>query len=377
MNESPGPRERLRRSGQVRAGPRIAIGALAAVLMLGALTVFVVVATTAGALRIEKVQRFAISQIDHPASSTDRTIRFAVRSGESASVIADRLHQVGAVADPLIFRLLADYYGVAATLKAGEYELQSTMTATEVLTKLHQGAVAVTSVTILEGWRIDEIADEYERRGLFKKAEFLAALQQSYTFEFLQMRPARASLEGYLFPDTYLISPSQRPADVVEMMLRDFERRVVAERQNRAPDLSLTLHEAVTLASIIEREAQRPEERPVMASVFLNRLRRGMRLDADPTVQYAVAADPQNRAKFGYWKPQLSRADLQISSPYNTYRVTGLPPGPIANPGLASIRAVLQPATTDYLYFVARGDGGHVFARSLEEHTENVRKYAR
>ena len=160
-------------------------------------------------------------------------------------------------------------------------------------------------------------------------------------------------------------------------MLAAFDAQATPELRQAIQASGLSLHEAVTLASIVEREAVLPEERPIIASVFLNRLRLGMPLEADPTVQYALASDPASVERFGFWKQGLTTEDLQVDSPYNTYVNGGLPPGPIANPGLASLEAVAHPAQTSYLYFVARNDGSHVFAETLEEHLRNVEKYQR
>jgi len=160
-------------------------------------------------------------------------------------------------------------------------------------------------------------------------------------------------------------------------MVEQFERRFTPEMREKAQRLGMSIHQVVTLASIIEREAVIPSERPLMAGVFYNRLKDGMSLDADPTVQYALAsASPESRKKYGWWKTSLTAEDLQIDSPYNSYRNPGLPPGPICNPGLASLEAALEPAATEDLYFVARPDGSHAFARTLEEHNENVARYA-
>jgi UPF0755 protein len=162
---------------------------------------------------------------------------------------------------------------------------------------------------------------------------------------------------------------------VITALLRGFESNVPASVAEEAASSGLTLHEVVTLASIIEREAVVPEERPIMAQVFLRRLHEGIPLGADPTVQYAVAEDPDSVEQFGYWKTELTRADLEIDSPYNTYQEQGLPPGPISNPRLDSILAVVNPADTNYLYFVAKPDGSHAFASSLEEHQANIERY--
>jgi UPF0755 protein len=212
----------------------------------------------------------------------------------------------------------------------------------------------------------------------------------SSEYTWLAQRPAGASLEGFLFPDTYELSLDATPASVVDLLTRTFDARVAPEIEGRLASRSvfdvttgehrpLTPYDVVTLASIVEREAVVPEERPVIASVYLNRLdptyieETALRLSADPTVQYAKGYDPATES---WWNPMLPGEGQTVQSPYNTFLVQGLPPGPICNPGLASILAVLNPAETDYLYFHAIGDGSHAFASTLEEHLENQAKYA-
>ena len=197
-------------------------------------------------------------------------------------------------------------------------------------------------------------------------------VKSRYGTPFLQQVPSD-SLDGFLFPASYEFSRSVTAQQVVETMLKGFQDNVADKVQLEGQDLSL--EQVVTLASIVEREAVEPSERPIIASVFLNRLRAGIALQADPTVQYAVAQSNASVAQYGYWKKELTLDDLQIDSPYNTYVRPGLPPGPIANPGLASINAVIRPARTNYLFFVAKNDGTHVFAETLEEHLRNVEQY--
>jgi UPF0755 protein len=214
-----------------------------------------------------------------------------------------------------------------------------------------------------------------QSEGVVSRQAFLEAIQGSYDFAFLRNKPAGANLEGYLFPDTYFFGRTTTVEDAVKQMLENFDRKFSEELRQEAANLGLGVHTVLTLASIVEREAQVPEERPIIAGVFLRRLRLGIPLEADPTVQYAVGSDPESVAKYGYWKKELTQADLEVDSPYNTYRRMGLPPGPIANPGLDSIVAVVRPAETNYLYFVAKPDGSHAFAETLEEHLRNVEMY--
>jgi len=318
-----------------------------------------------------------VAQIEQPASLPEeaRAVAFQVRRGETANEIARRLGELRLIRSPLLFRLLVGYYGVETRLEAGEYELHAGMSPTEIISRLHRGLVRTTLITAPEGWSIAEVARHFERQGAVREAEMLAAAsRRSYGFAFLDELPEGLGLEGYLFPDSYRVQPGTTAEELVALMLRTFDQRVTAGMRQQAADQGLSLHGLVTLASIVEREAMVAEERPLIAGVFLNRLSRRMPLQADPTVQYALARDPASVRRWGIWKENLFREDLDLDTPYNTYRYTGLPPGPIANPGLASIIAVLNASQTDYLYFVAQGDGSHLFARTLEEHNRNVRQ---
>jgi peptidoglycan lytic transglycosylase G len=222
------------------------------------------------------------------------------------------------------------------------------------------------------------VAEHLERKGIVSSADFQAALAATdYSAPFLAQRPPGATLEGYLFPDTYFFTVKATPHDIVDRLLVTFNEKFPPELQQQAMAQGLTLHQVVTLAAIVEREAVAPAERPIIASVYLNRIKEGMLLQADPTTQYAIAVTPESVEKYGWWKRDLTEDDLKARSPYNTYVVPGLPPGPIASPGAASLRAVAQPAQTDYLYFVAKPDGTHAFARTLDEHNRNVNQYQR
>lgn len=317
-------------------------------------------------------------QIDRRASDDASTVRFVVNRGETAAAVADRLEREKLISSALLFRMMAKLRDADSTIEAGEYQLRRNMTVNEVIDELQQNRFAGSKITIVEGWRAAEIADLLQKRGIAKRAEFMALVDGAgFEADFLRGRPLGASLEGYLFPDTYRVPPDIAATEIVQEMLKNFGQRFNQTMREQAAKSGLSIHEVVTIASIIEREAVVSEERPIIASVYLNRLKSGMRLDADPTVQYAVAGTNAGEGMGDYWKKDLTVADLQVDSPYNTYRYTGLPPGPIANPGLASIKAVIEPATTDYLYFVASGNGSHVFARTLEEHNQNVVKYRR
>lgn len=253
--------------------------------------------------------------------------------------------------------------GSARRLQPGRYRLSPSMSAWQILTYVAQGKVYTVWITIPEGFTLNQIADLLEQEGIASKEEFLAlATGEAPSFP-ADFPKESGSLEGYLFPDTYQIDGRQGAKEVISRMLARFEQTAWKGVFKGDPDHGgLSLHQVLTLASLVEGEARLPKERPVIAGVLLNRLRRGMNLECDATVQYAL----------GERKPRLTYADLQTPSPYNTYLYPGLPPGPINNPGLASIQAALQPEANDYLFYVAKPDGSHVFSKSFAQHRAAV-----
>ena len=323
-----------------------------------------------------------IGQLADPMAPVDAqdssTVVVTVPSGATAADIGAELQQLGLVRSALVFRLAADQAGVGSSLAAGDYELSRSMSTSEIIQVLAKGQVRRGLVaTIPEGWRSEQIADRLEATGFASRDEFLQAVASPGAvpgFELLN-EPPPARLEGYLFPETYQVPQKISGSRAAELMVRMFNQRVGDELRSQ-PESKLTSAQVVTLASIVEREAKVPSERATIASVYLNRLAHNMPLQADPTVQYAVATrDGVAAAAYNYWR-DLTPADLEVASPFNTYTNVGLPPGPICNPGEASIKAVLQPAKTSYLYFVANTDGSgtHLFANTLDEHNANVAK---
>lgn len=351
---------------------RLSLAIIAGLVALAALTWYV-------SGRVAAVTIAEANVTTTPVAVSNEPVTITIQQGETPAAIARKLERAGVIRSAEHFGVLAGLMGVGNTLKAGEYELARGQPTAVVIDRLRRSVTVPQYVlTLVEGWRSEQMAEHLERKGIASVAEFQAALAATdYTAPFLAQRPPGASLEGYLFPDTYFFTIKATPRDIVARLLATFHEKFPPELQQQAMAQGLTLHQAVTLASIVEREAVVPEERPVIASVYLNRLREGMPLQADPTTQYAIAANPESVAKYGWWKRDLTEDDLKVRSPYNTYVVPGLPPGPIANPGAASLRAVAQPAQTDYLYFVAKPDGSHAFARTLEEHTRNVNLYQR
>jgi UPF0755 protein len=308
-----------------------------------------------------------------PTPQPDALVVVRVDEGATATETGEALEEAGVIQSARLFRILASLMGLGDQLAPGDYEFHQGTSATTALRRITQGITASNIVTVREGLRSEEIAELLEESGVVSATEFRAALSQSYNHEFISQLD-HGSLEGVLFPATYGFPSNITGHDAVDQMLLAFQQRYEDEIRDRLPSQpnGLSLSQVVTLASIVEREARVPEERPVIASVFLNRLESGIPLQADPTVQYVLGSDPASVAEFGYWKAELSLADLNIASPYNTYINVGLPPGPISNPGLDSILAVLEPADTNYLFFVAQPDGSHAFAETLEEHTRNV-----
>jgi UPF0755 protein len=312
---------------------------------------------------------------DEPQPPSDSTVEVSVLAGQSPKDIGKDLEEGGAVESGEQFEILVSLLGYQGSLQAGEYEFVSMTPELDAVYRIRNGVLSARSVTVLEGWRLEEVADAFAAQGI-PRDEFIAqARVRNFDFAFLDGLRGSDTLEGYLFPARYPIRKTDTATDAITALLQGFESNIPATVAEEAESQGLTLHEVVTLASIIEREAVVPEERPIMAQVFIRRLREGIPLGADPTVQYAVAEDPASVEQYGYWKQDLTRPDLEIDSPYNTYQEFGLPPGPISNPRLDSILAVVNPADTNYLYFVAKPDGSHAFASTLEEHQANVERY--
>lgn len=311
------------------------------------------------------------SRLGPVATGSDEPVLLVVPAGASTREVADLLYAGGVIKDPVFFRYYAQYKKVDAQLKGGEYELSRSMTPDEILAKLSRGEVVVRRFTVPEGLTIAELADLLAGKKLVEREAFLAAaaaskLNQAYLPQGVQLAQP---LEGYLFPSTYDYQPGITAKEILALMFARWEESFAPALRARANEAGLTVHQAMTLASIVEEEAQVAEERPVISGVYTNRLAIGMKLDADPTVRYGLSKPAQE---------ELRLADLAIESPYNTYLNPGLPPGPIAAPGLESIKAALYPQKHDFWYFVAKADGSgqHYFAATLDEQTANIDKAA-
>ncbi len=316
------------------------------------------------------------ADVKEPAKPGDnRQVEFSIAAGETASTIGARLEMLGLVRDAGLFSALVRYRGVDNALEAGDYVLSPSMNLEQVVSEIQNGRAKVVTVTIPEGWRLEQVAAALAKAGLGSEAEFLALMRRSdYPYPWLQERPVGApnDLEGFLFPDTYRIPAGMKPPDVIDMMLRNFERRVTPELREKLASHGMSFYEAIVLASIVEREAVVDAERPVIAAVFLRRIEQGMYLQADPTVSYAKG---YNEEHDHWWMPMQVEDTQAVVSPYNTFLHGGLTPGPICSPGLAAIEGVANPAACDYLFFVSKGDGSHAFARTFEEHLQNMEQY--
>ena len=286
--------------------------------------------------------------------------------GAGSVGIGDRLVAAGVIRDRSTYRTAVWMTGQGRHLKAGDYRFDRAMTPFEVIDKIARGDVYVVQVTFPEGLTMSEMAGIFESHGLGSASSFLEAAKDPAPIRDLD--PAANDLEGYLFPETYALTRKTDAGKLVRLMVAAFNRALTPELRAAAAERKQTIRQTVTLASIVEKETAKAQERPIVAGVYINRLRIGMPLQCDPTVIYALQ-------RAGAFTGNLRRDDLAFDSPYNTYRYPGLPPGPIASPGRASLDAVVRPADVDYVYFVSRNDGSHEFARTLDEHNRNVQKY--
>ena len=289
-----------------------------------------------------------------------------IPAGAGVSTIAARLTDAGVVAHPLLFRASARLADQERRLQAGEYRFADPATPGEVVDRIARGDIYTRAVTFPEGLTMWDMADLFAASGLGTAEDFLREARDPARI--LSLDPEASSLEGYLFHDTYHLPRSAGAAGMVDAMVAGFLRAFGPELRAEAAARGLSLREVVTIASLVEKETAHPPERPIVSAVYQNRLRIRMGLQCDPTVIYALRLA-------GQWNGNLTRENLRIDSPYNTYRYAGLPPGPIASPGKASLEATVRPSDDKYLYFVSRNDGTHVFATTLAEHNRNVQRW--
>ncbi|MCB0085311.1 MAG: endolytic transglycosylase MltG [Caldilineaceae bacterium] len=355
------------------------------------LILLVLAGCNAGDRALSVYLRMNQAAVEQPYRADPREVRFEVEPGTPARVIGSNLVAAGLIGDDRLFEAYVRVNGLVNQLEAGTFVLSPSMTLAEIVEKLQNSAADSIRVTIPEGWRIGQIVDLLDELGVYNESQLATLAQYAQVvntgdlteldltpYPFLQTRLDGMGLEGYLFPNTYEVPAVDATVeDVLGRQLDGFANTVMPAYQAAVDGgkTTLDLYAVLTLASIVEREAVVPEERPAIARVYLNRLAQGIRLEADPTVQYAMGYQPESDQ---WWKtPVFLEEYSSVDSPYNTYLYAGLPPGPICNPGLSSIQAVLEPDPHNYLFFVAvPGEGGrHVFAETFAEHQVNVQKY--
>jgi UPF0755 protein len=283
-----------------------------------------------------------------------------------SAAVFERLEEAGVLRDWRLGMVALKVFHRGKTLKAGEYRFAGPRTPNQVVLSLVAGDVVTYRITVPEGFTAEEVFT------LFSSQGFAAARDYDFLFtrpgEFEGVPAGAPTLEGFLFPDTYTVTRSMTAREILAAMTRQFARRLPPDFVDKAKEMGLGVLEATTLASLVEKETALPAERPVVAGVYRNRLKAGMLLQCDPTTIYALK-------RLGRWRGTLARSELAVDEPYNTYVRTGLPPGPICNPGLASLRSAVSPADVDYRYFVAAGDGSHLFSRDYEDQQRNAARY--
>lgn len=303
-------------------------------------------------------------QGSQPASNDSQSQVFEVKSGMTLKQVAQKLSQQGLIRSASAFQAIAFIQEKQKQVMVGEFELSPSMQPTKILGRLTSGKTVLYPITIPEGYRITEIAELLHSKGLADRETVIRETRNKSLIQSLDI--PTDSLEGYLFPETYHFSKRTPESKIVQKMVDTFKKQVFNPQiLKSAKEGSLSWHEIITLASLIEKETGLDSERKIISSVFYNRLRKNMRLQTDPTVIYAIEKFDGN----------IRKRDLKIDSPYNTYRYKGLPPGPIANPGLKSILAAISPNESNHLYFVSRQDGSHHFSSTLIEHNRAVQKY--
>jgi len=298
-----------------------------------------------------------------PAGPQSEKVMITIPPGQSLKTTTERLYKNKIIKNTFKFNILARIKGYDKQLKAGEYALSATLSPIEILEKLVKGEVELYKLTVPEGYNIYQIADLVDEAGFVQGSSFIkaatdAALARKYGIN-------AETFEGYLFPETYYFPKKVSSETILSTMVRRFWKVFSPAWIERADQLGFSIHQIVTLASIIEKETGDPSERSVISSVFHNRLKMNMRLESDPTVIYGLKNFDGN----------LTRAHLETPTPYNTYKINGLPVGPIANPGIKSLEAALYPADTKFIYFVSKKNKTHQFSTNLQDHNQAVRKY--
>jgi UPF0755 protein len=304
-----------------------------------------------------------VSYAQKPPNTAPVEQAVVVQSGQGFKTLSTLLYQKGVILHPVKFRLFARIKGYDKRIKAGEYMLSSVMTPEKILETMVEGKVYLHRLTIPEGYNLKQIARAVENAGFASESDFLKAAADP---DLVHAKGIDAqTFEGYLFPDTYYFPRGVTPENIISAMVKRFWSVFKPEWEEQTKTLGMTIHQVITLASIIEKETAVPDERPIISSVYHNRLKRNMRLESDPTVIYGM----------GDFNGNITRKDLERPTPYNTYIMKGLPPGPISNTGAKAIEAALYPADTKFLYFVSRNNQTHHFSTNFKDHNRAVRKY--
>ncbi len=331
-------------------------------IIIKAIIAILCIAAVAAALLAADLKYYARTPLNTTSGNSDPTV-FIIRPGDGFRSITHRLVNLGVIQSPFKFRVISRVGNYDKQIKAGEYHLSSNQSPHEILKKFIAGDVILYRLTVPEGYNLVQIAQLAATAGLVEMKQFLNVAHDARFISSLNIDVP--SLEGYLFPDTYHFPRSVDPQTIIRTMVRRLKSVVTPQLQEAAQQKGFTLHEVLTLASIIEKETGAPQERALISSVFHNRLKKKMRLESDPTVIYGIPDFNGN----------LTRKHLRTPGPYNTYLNTGLPPGPIASPGAEAIKAVLYPEKTRFLFFVSKKDGTHHFSTHFSAHKKAVRKY--
>ncbi|MDA0815032.1 MAG: endolytic transglycosylase MltG [Chloroflexi bacterium] len=349
-------------------------------IALAVLAVVSLVVITFAGLRIAGTDEAVAERLNTAAEvtvsavSAEGTVDVDINQGATPTEIVERLAQVGVIGDAETMTTLMLFTGTAPEFQAGQYQFSLNTSPAEVIRRLREGPPHIERITFRTGLRVEQIGLTLEEVGYFTYDEWSVAVAAATPRSFME---GETDFLGYLMPGTYEITDETTAASLLEEMLDRFAELVTADLVRAAEEQGWTLYEVLTLASVVEREAVHPEEKPEVAAVFRNRVEAGMPLQADPTVQFALTVQPggaESVDEHGWWKRGLTVDDLVLDSAYNTYVYPGLMPGPIANPDIDSIRSTISPAAVDYYYFVASPecDGRHLFAATLDEHNQNV-----
>ena len=306
-----------------------------------------------------------IAIIYWPQNNMKRSTKITINHGESLSIISSKLLKSGIITNEKFFGLATKIMGLEKSIPVGTYQLENIYINKDIINRLVYGSPEVKRITLLEGWNIKQVCSHLSKEMGFDYNYLLEIINDKNFMQSLELESD--NLEGYLYPETYYFFDGERERSVIKRLVKEYKKFWSNTNITKADSMNLTQHQIVTLASIIEGEAIYDSERPIISAVYHNRLKKGMKLQADPTVQYIIKDGPR----------RLLNKDLKIKSPYNTYLYQGLPPGPINSPGFKSLKAALFPDENDYLYFVAKGDGYHTFSKNEKDHERAKRAFQR